>query len=143
MNFKEYITNEAFDKPYELTKVSAKKYTFEVNDDNYSIVFLPKKMRTSKGDLKGVEISFYKNESSKKSKSESPFRVFATVLEAAKLFNIKKYDYIEYSADITEGSKVKLYDKLETQTKKKLNWEYSQSYVDGPVKWYIIYKVKP
>ncbi len=143
MNFKDYITNEAFDKPYELTKVSAKKYTFEVNDDNYSVVFLPKEMRTSKDDLKGVEVAFYKNDSSDQSKSENPFRVFATVLEAAKLFNVKQYDYVEFSSNIVEKNRVSLYDKFEKYTKKKLNWKYSQSYVDGPVKWYIIYKAKP
>ncbi len=146
MTFKEELDpnlSEAFDNPYELTRDSYNNFSFDVDGDHYTVMFKGKTMRTSRANLLGVEVIFDKNGSTDISKSQSPFRVFATVIEAMAQYNVSNFDYIEFSGDVKDKSRQKLYQKLRIKLQKELGWKYSEEDNQGKDIYQIIFKKKP
>ncbi len=146
MNFKaelDHRLDEAFDNPYELNRDSYNNFSFEVDGDQYEVMFKGKTMRTSNANLLGVEVIFDKNGSTDISKSKEPFRVFATVIEAMAQYGVGNFDYIEFSGDVKDRSRQKLYQKMRVKLQKMLGWNHSEEDDQGRDVYQVIFKKKP
>jgi hypothetical protein len=133
--------DEVFKNGYEYKKESNNSYVFNVDNDVYTVYFKGKTMRTSTSTLLGIEVSFDKNNSSKIDKSKNPFKIFATIWDIMKDYNIKIFDYIEFSSE--DKAREKVYFQLAKLIKKELKWEYMEEDDQGRTKYYIIYKKDP
>ncbi|MCD6434981.1 MAG: hypothetical protein J7L15_01115 [Clostridiales bacterium] len=136
--------HEAFDNPYELKRDSHNNFSFKDEENSqFNVIFRGKTMQTSKGGLLGVEVIFDKNGSTDISKSPSPFRVFATVVEVMIQYGVGNFDYIEFSGDVRDKSRQKLYQKMRIKLQKELGWKYSEEDDQGRDVYQIIFKKKP
>ncbi len=132
MNFKDYRTNEAFDKPYKYTmqSSSAKKTRYSFQDeerDVFVVDFVRINHRTDEDgeEVTGVNLSFTKAGTWETSKGGTPFRVFATIYDIIKKFGMKYEDFLDVGMDATESSRLKLYSVM----MKKLQKEFKMPFI--------------
>jgi hypothetical protein len=152
MKFKQYNQlNEAFDKPYKYkqtskTSIQAKYQFFEDNsDDEFEVTITEFDKYLDKTWQYGFVIVFNKNNSAKISTSNSPFRVFATIVDITKneIKNSKKdIVFIEFSAAEGEKSRIKLYRRMAESFRKKLKWDIVIEENESGDIFFTIYKNK-
>lgn len=141
MRFKNYL-NELFTDPYEFEKING-IYKFTDDSDKFEVWFTKKNLEFSQDNiLKGVEISFSKNGSTEINISKNPYRIFATIFKIVNDYNVKKLNYIEFSSEFNEKSRLKLYKTLAIKLMKELGWKTLEVDDQDDKIYYMIYKKK-
>ncbi len=126
LTFKNYRTNEAFDKPYEwwadLITKNHLEYAFETHKkEKYYVIFI-----LNDGENPNTTVSFTDEDGGyKMTDSGDAFRIFATVMEI--LYSQKEQllsqGSIKFTAKNDEPSRIRLYDRMVKKYAKKIGYK--------------------
>ena len=142
MSFKNYL-NEIGDAPFEYSDAYRGQFIFYDDDQEKYIADLKKDQKMVNGKrVKGITVTFAKGTNTRIDKSSNPLRVFSTIYKIIKNEMPSGSTFIEFSSELDEPSRVKLYTRMVKVLQRKLKWKTTTQDDVVEERFFVIWKEK-